>query len=149
MHNLVIKSFIFFFKPVTQFDFIYIGSIAMAKNNLTRPLGLLKKHQKNAIKQWFWHNIIMINNNPKISVEIFSATFCCTKTTNFFIFNGKFVIVGDFFSISDWLFGVNYNFLFSINSNNLCITIWLKNKIIEFLKLKMLFTKNKIFFFLF
>ena len=70
----------------------------------------------------------MINNNPKISVEIFSATFCCTKTTNFFIFDGKFVIVGDFFSISDWLFGVNYNFLFSIDSNNLCITIRLKNK---------------------
>ena len=50
VHNLVIKSFIFFSNQSLNL-ISYIGSIAMAKNNLTRPLGFLKKHQKNAIKQ--------------------------------------------------------------------------------------------------
>ena len=68
----------------------------------------------------------MINNNPKISVEIFSATFCCTKTTNFFIFDGKFVIIGDFFAISNGLLGIDDNFLLTVNGNDFSVTIRLK-----------------------
>lgn len=57
------------------------------------------------------------------SVEIFSAILGTTQAKNFLVFDGKLIVIGDFFAIGNGLLGVNHNLLLPIDGDNFCITI--------------------------
>ena len=61
-------------------------------------------------------------------IEIFSAIFSGAQAQNFFVFDREFVVISDFFSVRNGLFGVNDNFLLAVNGNDFSITIRLRKK---------------------
>ena len=71
----------------------------------------------------FWAKFFLF-----LLIEIFSAIFRCAEAQNFFVFNREFVVISDFFSVGNGLFGVNDNFLLAVNGNDFSITIRLKKE---------------------
>ena len=59
-------------------------------------------------------------------IEIFPTGFGPTEAQNFFVFDWEFIVIGNFFTISDGLLRINGDFLLPIDSNNFSITIGLK-----------------------
>jgi len=57
------------------------------------------------------------------SVEILSAIFRPTQAQDLFVFNGKLIVISDFFTICNGLLGINDNLLLPINGDDFCITI--------------------------
>ena len=59
-------------------------------------------------------------------VESASALAGSTQTNNLVFFDREFVIVSNFFPHSDWLFGIDHNFLVAFDGDNSGVAIRLK-----------------------
>ena len=68
----------------------------------------------------------MANEWVENLVEIFPAAFGSAQTPDFLVFDGELVVIGDFFPTSDRLLRIYHNLLFSVNGDNLGVTVWLQ-----------------------